>query len=113
MDSCARQASSCEIIEFQSQDRVFNEPVRHGFQYSVRRSGFKVNLANSSRQHAQVGDLLTRMYSRRGYLTDDFVSAVRGVSTVTFQASMAQHIVGTLTVGSGVGILANDLYKHE
>lgn len=79
----------------------------------MKSTTFRVRLADTNFQHNQVGDLLDRMYSRRGYQSSGSASA--HPNRVTLVASADENTLATITVGfdSPAGLLADQLYKDE
>ena len=74
---------------------------------------FKVRLADTNSQRNEVGDLIDRMYSRRGYQSSGGAQA--HTHRVTLVASADENTLATITIGfdSAAGLLADELYKDE
>lgn len=74
---------------------------------------FRVRLADTNHQHNQVGNLLDRMYSKRGYESSGSTPA--HPHRVTLVASAGENTLATITIGfdSPSGLLADQLYKDE
>jgi hypothetical protein len=79
----------------------------------MKSSSFRIRLADTHYQRNEVGELLDRMYSRRGYQSSG--SGHAHPHRVTLIASAEENTLATITVGfdSGAGLLADELYKAE
>ena len=79
----------------------------------MRNSSFTVRLAATHYQRHEVGALLDKMYTRRGYQSGGMAST--HPHRVTLVASADDNTLATITVGfdSRAGLLADELYKNE
>ncbi|GAB3248779.1 hypothetical protein GCM10027296_11770 [Chitinimonas naiadis] len=85
-------------------------------QLLVEREHFQIRLANTRANHADIGLLVDRMYSWRGYMLDRSEDDVlSGLGRTTLQACSSESTLGTLTlnIDTGHGLQADDLYKRE
>ncbi|WP_218141544.1 N-acyl amino acid synthase FeeM domain-containing protein [Nitrosovibrio tenuis] len=84
-----------------------------GEQYILKRGDYNIYLADSSQIRNKAVALVKRMYSWRGYDTES--AAVSLHNQLTFVATRAQYIVGTVTLGldSKGYLLADELYGRE
>lgn len=76
---------------------------------------YSICLADSPGRCSLVNKLIKSMYSWRGYHTENTVFSSHNPNRLTLEASIEQHIVGTLTVGldSEEGLLVDTLYEQE
>lgn len=81
----------------------------------ITHGGYKVCAARTPEQRAKASDLVTRMYSTRGYHTDQTRGQTADPHRITLTACRGAEIFGTLTLGldSGKGLLADTLYGNE
>ena len=81
----------------------------------LTRGGYSIRVANSHRLCGEVSTLIRRMYSWRGYQTESIAVSSHNPSQLTFEATIKQKLVGTLTLGldSEDGLLADELYGDE
>ena len=79
----------------------------------MRNNTFTVRLADTHDQRNEVGALLDKMYTRRGYQSNGLVPA--HPQRVTLVASSEDNTLATITIGfdSRAGLLADALYKDE
>ena len=76
---------------------------------------YSICLADSPGRCSLVNKLIKSMYSWRGYHTENAVFSSHNPNRLTLEASIEQHMVGTLTVGldSEEGLLVDTLYEQE
>lgn len=81
----------------------------------LTRGDFSIRLNASSRLRSEVGALIKRMYSWRGYETENLVVSSHNSNRLTLEATMGRRVVGTLTLGldSEEGLCADELYFDE
>lgn len=81
----------------------------------LTRGGYSIRLVNSHRLCGEVSTLIRRMYSWRGYQTESMAVSSHNPNRLTFEATIEQQLVGTLTLGidSEEGLLADELYSEE
>lgn len=81
----------------------------------LRQSDYSIRLAESPRQRCKASLLIKRMYSWRGYNTEDSTVIPYNQNQLTFEASNESELFGTLTLGidSEEGLSADQLYKEE
>lgn len=81
--------------------------------YVLRRGDYSIRLADSPRRSSEVSALVKRMYSWRGYDTEN--TAVSPPSQITLEAFSGEDLVGTLSLrlDSEHGLLADELYKEK
>jgi hypothetical protein len=81
----------------------------------LRRGDFSIRLNASSGLRSEVGALIKRMYSWRGYETENLVVSSHTPHQLTLEATMGRRVVGTLTLGldSEEGLVADELYLDE
>lgn len=74
---------------------------------------FKIRLAQTHQQRDEVGRLIGKMYSWRGYEFSG--SATEHPHRVTLVASSSDATLATITIGfdSPIGLLVDELYKSE
>jgi hypothetical protein len=74
---------------------------------------FKVRLADTNQQRNEVGVLIDKMYSWRGYQTSG--SSAAHPHRVTLVASADEITLATITIGfdSHAGLMVDGLYKNE
>jgi hypothetical protein len=82
--------------------------------YVLKRDGYSVCLANSSKLRIEAKTLIQRMYSWRGYHTEN-CAVTSNPHRLTFVAATDQKLIGTVTLGldSEEGLLADELYGEE
>ena len=82
--------------------------------YVLKRDGYSIHLANSSKLRSEARALVRRMYSWRGYHTES-CAVTSNPYRLTFVASTGQNLIGTVTLGldSEEGLLADELYGEE
>jgi len=80
----------------------------------VKRERFDVRVANTQGRKNQVGALINRMYSWRGYRLEA-AEARHCPTQTTLQAFRGKDTLGTLSlnIDSADGLLADDLYRKE
>ncbi|HNO74481.1 MAG TPA: long-chain N-acyl amino acid synthase [Nitrosomonas mobilis] len=78
-------------------------------------ANFSIHLVSSFKQRIKASTLIKRMYATRGYQTESTSVFSDSPNQYTFEARNAQQLLGTLTltVDSGNGLLADQLYKNE
>lgn len=83
--------------------------------YVLRQGDYNIRLAISPERRSLVSKLIKNMYSWRGYHTADTVIPSHKAHQITLEASIEQHVVGTLTIGrdSEEGLLVDALYEQE
>ena len=81
----------------------------------LTRGEFSIRLNASAGLRGEVGALLKRMYSWRGYETENLVVPSHNPNRLTFEATIGRRVVGTLTLGldSEEGLCADELYLNE
>ncbi len=81
----------------------------------LRGGDYSIRLVDSPRQRSQADLLIKRMYSWRGYNTDDSAVSPQNPNHLTLEASSKQQLFGTLTLGidSENGLAADELYEEE
>jgi hypothetical protein len=81
----------------------------------LRCNDYSIRLVDSPRQRNKAGLLIKRMYSWRGYITDDSALVPQNPNYLTLEASSEQQLFGTLTLGidSKKGLAADELYEKE
>jgi hypothetical protein len=81
----------------------------------LTRGEFSIRLNASAELRGEVGALLKRMYSWRGYETENLVVPSNNPNRLTFEATIGRRVVGTLTLGldSEEGLCADELYSNE
>jgi hypothetical protein len=94
--------------------RLLGLPVPPSFEFE----GYEIGVAGTQSQLQEVGSLIRRMYSWRGYLTssDEGEAAAPAVSDrITLNALTGERVMGTLTVAldSPAGLAADGLYRDE
>jgi hypothetical protein len=84
-------------------------------EYLLKCPDYNIRLVDSPRQRSKAGLLIKRMYSWRGYTTDDSAVIPHNAHHLTLEASSKQQLFGTLTLGidSAKGLAADELYKEE
>jgi hypothetical protein len=83
--------------------------------YVLRRGNYKIYLADSSKLCSEAGALVRRMYSWRGYETENAAFTSRNPSQLTFVATCGQNVAGTVTLGfeKEGRLLADELFGGE
>jgi hypothetical protein len=81
----------------------------------LRCNDYSIRLVDSPKQRSKAGLLIKRMYSWRGYITDDSALVPQNPNYLTLEASSEQQLFGTLTLGidSKKGLAADELYEKE
>ncbi len=81
----------------------------------LKRNGHSIHLVDSLKQRIEANALIKQMYSARGYHTKNVTTFSHNPNQITFEASSAQRLSGTLTLAihSNNDLLANNLYKDE
>lgn len=81
----------------------------------LTRGEFSIRLNASAGLRREVGALLKRMYSWRGYETENLIVPSQNPNRLTFEATMGKRVVGTLTLclDSEEGLCADELYSDE
>lgn len=84
-------------------------------EYLLKCTDYNIRLVDSPRQRSKAGLLIKRMYSWRGYTTDDSAVIPHNPYHLTLEASREQQLFGTLTLGidSKKGLAADELYEDE
>lgn len=84
-------------------------------EYLLKCSDYNIRLVDSPRQRSKAGLLIKRMYSWRGYATNDPAIIPQSPAHLTLEASSEQQLFGTLTLGidSHEGLAADELYEEE
>ncbi|SFQ04931.1 hypothetical protein SAMN05216419_10516 [Nitrosomonas cryotolerans] len=84
-------------------------------EYLLKQNDYSIHLVNSLKQRLDTSTLIRRMYTSRGYHTENTTLLSYDPNQVTFEASNSQTLFGTLTlaVDSNKGLLADKLYKRE
>jgi hypothetical protein len=95
-------------------------PRNEEFRYEVpdqncilRRGDYSIRLTNPAERRNEVSALIKRMYSWRGYSTENTASSSENQTTL--EAFSGNDLVGTLTVrlDSEDGLLADELYEEK
>lgn len=81
----------------------------------LRHSDYNIRLVDSPWQCSKTSLLIRRMYSWRGYRTENSTVIPYNPNRLTLEASREQQVFGTLTLGldSEEGLSADELYKDE
>ena len=81
----------------------------------LKRGDFSISLNASPGLRTEVGALIKRMYSWRGYETENVVVSSHNPNRLTLEATIGRRLVGTLTLGldSEEGLSADELYFDE
>src|SRR6478752_7071132 len=81
----------------------------------LKRGDFSISLNASPGLRTEVGALIKRMYSWRGYETENVVVSSHSPNRLTLEATIGRRLVGTLTLGldSEDGLSADELYFDE
>jgi hypothetical protein len=81
----------------------------------LKRGDFSISLNASPGLRTEVGALIKRMYSWRGYETENVVVSSHNPNRLTLEATIGRRLVGTLTLGldSDEGLSADELYFDE
>jgi hypothetical protein len=81
----------------------------------LKRGDFSISLNASAGLRTEVGALIKRMYSWRGYETENVVVSSHNPNRLTLEATIGRRVVGTLTLGldSEEGLFADELYSDE
>lgn len=81
----------------------------------LKRGDYSIHLANSLGLRSEASVLIERMYSWRGYPTENTAVSSHNPNRLTLVASSGQTLVGTVTLGldSDEGLLADELYGQE
>jgi hypothetical protein len=81
----------------------------------LRRGDFSIRLNASPGLRSEAGALIKRMYTWRGYETENLVVPSHNPNRLTFEATIGRRVVGTLTLGldSEEGLCADELYSNE
>ena len=81
----------------------------------LKRGDFSISLNASPGLRTEVGALIKRMYSWRGYETENVVVSSDNPNRLTLEATIGRRLVGTLTLGldSEEGLSADELYFDE
>jgi|SRR5690348_1559650 len=81
----------------------------------LRRGDYSIYLADSSELCSEAGALVRRMYSWRGYETENAAFTSRGPSQLTFVATYGENLVGTVTLAfeKEGRLLADELFGGE
>ena len=81
----------------------------------LKRGDFSISLNASAGLRTEVGALIKRMYSWRGYETENVVVSSHNTNRLTLEATIGRRLVGTLTLGldSEEGLSADELYFDE
>ncbi len=79
----------------------------------LRRGDYSIRLADSPERSSEVSALVKRMYSWRGYNTEQ--TAVSPPNQTTLEAFSGEDLVGTLSLrlDSEYGLLADELYEEK
>lgn len=83
--------------------------------YVLKRGNYSIRLADSWGVHKTANALIERMYSWRGYHTEDRSVPSHNPNRLRFIATNGQNLIGTVTLGldSKEGLLADELYGKE
>lgn len=83
-------------------------------QLSLQEEKFKIRFASTPDRRESASLLVKKMYSWRGYATDEPPQSAEA-NRITLVASFREQIIGTLTIGfdSPAGLLADQMYKAE
>lgn len=83
--------------------------------YILRRGNYRIYLADSSELCSEAGALVRRMYSWRGYQTENSTFTSRSPHQLTFVATCGQDVAGTVTLGfeKEGRLLADELFECE
>lgn len=83
--------------------------------YVLRHGDYHIYLADVPGLRGEADELIKRMYSWRGYYTENAAFSSRNPSQLTFVATNDKHLAGTVTLGldSEGGLLADELYGQE
>lgn len=79
----------------------------------LKQGDYAIFLADSAARRKEANALIKRMYSWRGYNTED--AAVTSPNQTSLEAYSGSDLIGTLTLGvdSKEGLLADELYNQE
>ena len=83
--------------------------------YVLKSGDYNIYLADIPSLRTEADALVKRMYSWRGYYTESPVFSSRNPNRLTFVATNAEHLAGTVTLGldSEECLLADELYGQE
>ena len=81
----------------------------------LKRGDYSIRLADSPGLRSEASALIERMYSWRGYHTENAAVFSHNPNRLTLVASSGQKLLGTVTLGldSEEGLLADELYGQE
>lgn len=79
----------------------------------LRREDYHIRITDPAGRRNEVGPLVKRMYSWRGYNIENTPISIQ--NNITLEAFSGQHLVGTLTLrlDSKDGLLADELYEEK
>jgi hypothetical protein len=79
----------------------------------LRRGDYRIRLTDPAERRSEVSALIKRMYSWRGYSTEN--TSISSKNQMTLEAFSGSDLVGTLTLrlDSEDGLLADELYEEK
>tara|TARA_R110002073_G_scaffold195540_1_gene354603 strand:+ start:473 stop:1402 length:930 start_codon:yes stop_codon:yes gene_type:complete len=83
-------------------------------EHLLQKNGYTISRVNSLKQRIKTNTFIKHMYASRGYLTESATAFSDNPNQITFQASIDEIIVGTVTlqIDSDKGLLADELYQR-